>query len=286
MAGAKAKNQVVFEENFPEGWRKEIVARGEMAATKKLTDPYLYSPKGKKLRSTVELLNYLIDNPELCANFDPYRIHIEKTESILTNPNAGTTKIIQFLKMVNSGVTIEDAKTQIAFVPKPPKPKKDNAFRRKNYSKGGGSFGHFMGPKGRRKYKGILRRDVVQLLERHFVDNRIAPTNEQIDRWARKYGVEFELVYKWFKEQWKGKLDYEWRKTQSSDLYDSSRTREIRNFEPEPSLDDSFSFFALYDDDKYEFELDDAEADYVPSHYYYENNGVTEFSVSDDVAMS
>ena len=243
-----------------------------------MTDPYLHSPKGKKLRSTVELLNHLIENPELCANFDPYRIHIEKTESTLTHPNAGTMKIIQFLKMVNSGVTIEDAKTQIAFVPKPPKPKKDNAFRRKNYSHGGDSFRHFMGPKSRRKCRGILRRDVVQLLERHFVDNKIAPTNEQIDRWARKYEVEFELVYKWFREQWKGKIDYEWRKSQSSDLYDSSRTREVRNFEPEPSLDDSFSFFALYDDDKYEFELDNAETDL---DYYY-----NEYSASDDVDMS
>ena len=279
MANRKynSKNSIVYEESHL-GWRKEIVARGELAATKKMTDPYLYSPKGKKLRSTVELLNYLIENPELCANFDPYRIHIEKTEGVLTTPNAGTTKIIQFLKMVNSGVTIEDAKTQIAFVPKPPKPKKDNAFRRKNYSHGGGSsLRHFMGPKSRRKgNRGILRRDVVQLLERHFVDNRVAPTPEQIDSWARKYEVEFELVYKWFKEQWRGKLDYEWRKAQCSDLYDSSRTREIRNFEPEPSLDDSFSFFALYDDENYEFELDDAEADYVPSHYIYENNYATE----------
>ena len=33
----RSKNQIVFEEIFPEGWRKEIVARGEMAATKKIT---------------------------------------------------------------------------------------------------------------------------------------------------------------------------------------------------------------------------------------------------------
>ena len=31
-----------------------------------------------------------------------------------------------------------------------------------------------------------------------------------------------------------------------------------------------------YDDENYEFELDDAEADYVPSHYIYENNYATE----------
>ena len=63
---------------------------------------------------------------------------------------------------------------------------------------------------------------------------------------------------------WKGKLNHEWWKAQSKHNVDSSRTREVKRFEPIMELDDSFTF--VLQDEDYIIEHDNAEDDYIIEH--------------------
>ena len=47
-----------------------------------MTDPYLFTPDGKKIRSSVELLAYIKLNPEHWETFDAYEINVEKSKVV------------------------------------------------------------------------------------------------------------------------------------------------------------------------------------------------------------
>ena len=55
---------IIFDKTFDSGWRKILTQRSELAKGKKeggkTIDPYLKAPNGKKLRSNVELMNFLV----------------------------------------------------------------------------------------------------------------------------------------------------------------------------------------------------------------------------------
>ena len=90
--------KVVHKKELSNGWVKTIVKRRSSSRV----DPCLHSPAGHKIRSNVELLDYLKANPELQEGFDPLEIHMESsTEYPLKNPNAGTRRVIELLKSNN-----------------------------------------------------------------------------------------------------------------------------------------------------------------------------------------
>ena len=98
-----AEDNVVHKKEL-NGWVKTIVARRKSSTheNQRRFDRYLHSPAGHKIRSNVELENYLRANPELQKGFNPLEIHMESSiESPLTNPNAGTRRIIELLKENN-----------------------------------------------------------------------------------------------------------------------------------------------------------------------------------------
>ena len=264
-------SNIVFQKTYPGGWTKKISQRN--FGTREM-DTYLYSPTGKKLRSTIELYRYITEHPEYWQNFDPYEINAEKQEERLVNPIPGTQRLITFLECVNSGMSLQDAlekSEQKKTAPKPKIPKlNNNAFRRKDYSKTSNQRQHrpMMGPKSvmeRLKYQNTplsrLSREVVVNLEQHFLENRVAPTEEQMTIWARKYRVDYEIVKKWFRLQWKGKLNYQYRKSQETELSDTSRTRPIKKFETEV-IDQDESLTQVLQDEEYIIEQDNAEEDY------------------------
>ena len=271
-------SNIVFQKTYPGGWTKKISQRN--FGTREM-DTYLYSPTGKKLRSTLELYKYITEHPEYWQNFDPYEINVEKQQERLVNPNHGTNNLIHFLELVNSGMCSQDAFEKT--VPKPRKIKE--AFRRKDYSKTSNSmmepnsvmehFDHnyskisnsMMGSKSFMEHFEHenttlcrLSREVVVNLERHFLENPVVPTAVQMTIWARQYQVDFETVKKWFRLQWKGRLNYQYKKSQETELIDTSRTRPIKKFEAE-MIDFDESLTQFLQDEEYIIELDNAEED-------------------------
>ena len=109
----ESKNNGVSMKTYPGGWIKKIVKR----KYGKRSDPYLFSPNGQQLRSSVELLYYLKENPQYWGTFDPYEINVESTMKRLDNPNCGTKKVIQFLDSTENitfkNIDLEQLKTEI-----------------------------------------------------------------------------------------------------------------------------------------------------------------------------
>ena len=257
-------SNILFQKTYAGGWTKKICHRN--FGTRE-ADTFLYTPTGKKLRSTLELYKYISEHPQYWQTFDPYEINVEFKQERLVTPILGTQKLINFLKYVNSGMSTHEAlekSAQTKTVPKPaiPKPKTNNAFRRKDYSKPSNhQHRPMMGPKSvmkRLKYQNAplrrLSREVVNNLEQHFFENHMPPTDEQMTIWARKYQVDFETVKKWFRLQWKGKLNYENKEFKENEFSDSHRTRPIKKFEAEV-LDTEESLTHVLQDEEYIIEI-------------------------------
>ena len=248
---------IVFMRTYPGNWVKKIVER---KTGDKLTDPYLFTPDGQKIRSSVELLKYIKANPQHWATFDAYEINVERSKERLENPSSGTRKVIHFLECVNAGMTIEEAEESQGSLKKVKSTSKSK-YRRKNYSKNYNQH-QFLGSKSIRKnskYRNkTLSREIVNKLEEHFLKATVAPTDEQMELMAIKLGADFELVKKWFNFQWKGRLNYQFRKSKVN--VECSRTRPFQFFDPEIDLDSSFSL-VLHDKENF-IEIDNGELDY------------------------
>ena len=113
----------------------------------------------------------------------------------------------------------------------------------------------------------MLKREQVAELEKTFCELLQRPTEEQMYSIANRIGAHVETVDIWFTKMWKGKLNHEWWKATSKYNVDSSRTREVKRFEPDMELDDSFSF--VLQDVDYIIELDNAEEDYIKAEEDY-----------------
>ena len=98
-------------------------------------------------------------------------------------------------------------------------------------------------------------------LEKKFCELIQRPTEEQMYSIANKIGAHVDVVDNWFTKMWKGKLNHEWWKAQSRHNVDSSRTREVKRFEPDMDLENSFSL--VLQDEDYIIEHDNAEEDYI-----------------------
>ena len=122
-------NPIIYQELFPGKWKKVILQRGAGSSTK--TDPYLYTPGNEKLRSGVELFNFIVKHPEYWQDFDATKVNVDRCTDG-TNLTRQTRKLVTFLDLVNSGKTVEEA-SQLADSIRPPKPKK--AKERKNSKK-------------------------------------------------------------------------------------------------------------------------------------------------------
>ena len=253
-----AGQNIVFMREYPGGWIKKIVGR---KTGDKLTDPYLFAPDGQKMRSSVELLAYIKKNPQYWETFDAYEVNVERSTEKLDNPSHGTKKVMHFLECVKAGMTIEEAENsqgslnKVKSVPK-------FKYRRKNYSKNYDQHQMLLGSKTIRKnskYRNkTLSKEVVNKLEEHFFKDIVAPTDEQMELRAIECGSDFELVKKWFNLQWKGRLNYQYKKSKLN--VECSRTRPVKSFDAEIDLDSSFS--QVLHDKEYFIEIDNGELDY------------------------
>ena len=103
----------IFDQTFPSGWRKVITQRSQKAEkTANRFDSYVYSPSGKQIRSNVELLKYIMDNPDIVSDFNPKEINMEKHSDSKIYGSA-TTKLIKFIDLVKSGVSLGQARIQV-----------------------------------------------------------------------------------------------------------------------------------------------------------------------------
>ena len=102
----KMRNPIIYQELFPGKWKKVILQRGAGSSTK--TDPYVYTPGNEKLRSGVELFNFIVKHPEYWQDFDATKVNVDKCTDG-TNLTRQTRKLVTFLDLVNSGKTVEEA---------------------------------------------------------------------------------------------------------------------------------------------------------------------------------
>ena len=107
---------VIFEKTFANGWTKKLCQRRSKSHGKSgpLIDPFITSPAGDKLRSSFELLNYVMEHPEYWYNIDVSEINLERVHpDQMKAPCAGTKKLSDFLNYVRSGMSYHEAKERI-----------------------------------------------------------------------------------------------------------------------------------------------------------------------------
>lgn len=97
--------------NLPDGWTKQIHRRltGRTGSTGRNFDVYLLPPKGKKLRSVVELMKFIKANPTVPIN--PKLVNMERNvDSNDKTPEklSGTTlRLIQFVEAIKRGEMVD-----------------------------------------------------------------------------------------------------------------------------------------------------------------------------------
>ena len=261
-------NPIIFDKTYEtngKNWRKVIVSRGSGV---RASDPYIFTPDNTKLRSGPDLLDYIAKNEEYWPHFNARLINFDRVKSEDNDKfSSNTRKLISFLEAVNNGATCEQALQSIQHAAKPPKPprqKPANNFRRKNYSNQPQSRPR-IGPKsvmlkryGKSNGK-TLSREHLDYLEKRFVENKMKPNPEQIEIIANVLKVNPEIIFTYFQHKWRGKLDYEYSKSQQSEDLDSENRghRQLKKFEPEFVEDNS-----LYEEDGATVELENAEDDF------------------------
>ena len=116
-----AASEVIFEKTFANGWTKKLTKRLSHQKRRNtslgpLIDPYITSPKGKKLRSSYELLEYVMAHSEYWYDIDISEINLERVHPDnfhLKTPCTGTKKLGEFLNHVRSGMSYQEAKERI-----------------------------------------------------------------------------------------------------------------------------------------------------------------------------
>ena len=125
-------SNIIFDKTFDSGWRKYLSQRSETAKGGKTVDPYLVAPNGKKLRSNVELLNFIVDHPEYWSDFNPKEVNFERsTDEITTELSPGTMKLVKFIDLIASGMDSEEALGKVCERKTSSTPKKKPEKRKK-----------------------------------------------------------------------------------------------------------------------------------------------------------
>merc|ERR1711879_455523 len=113
---------------------ENILAKEVRQQGGKTVDPYLVAPNGKKLRSNVELLNFIVDHPEYWSDFNPKEVNFERsTDEITTELSPGTMKLVKFIDLIASGMDSEEALGKVCErkTSSTPKKKPEKGKRRK-----------------------------------------------------------------------------------------------------------------------------------------------------------
>ena len=117
------KPSVIFEKKFEGGWIKQIVARNsnQTGGLVKHNDIYVYAPPkkslknhrllGKKLRSSADLLKWLLDHPNQSEHFDPKKINFENPFKKTSKLSFGTTTLIDVVKEIKNGIPLHKIKS-------------------------------------------------------------------------------------------------------------------------------------------------------------------------------
>ena len=225
---AKTRNPVIFKESFvvlsyEKEWTKILCARSNGSDW---SDPYIFTPDGKKLRSSPELLTYISENSRYWELFDPKVINFKRNQA--EGYGSGTTKLVNFLEDIRRGIPKEEALKSIKHSPVKqyfPRPETFEGFRRKSYIIKP-SLKKKIGPKSAMKkwaQEGKINRKVLEVLEQHFISNKVKPQDSQMKKWANELKVPFEDVKEWFQLKWDGKLEYEWFQAEHKEKFGTSK---------------------------------------------------------------
>ena len=105
-AATDLKGERILNFDLPDGWRKKITRRMTgKAAERGSVDVYIYPPKGPKLRSSQDLLKWIMKNPNY--KIDPSFVNFERTGERTHHPSPSTQKVIELLEMLRNGEMID-----------------------------------------------------------------------------------------------------------------------------------------------------------------------------------
>ena len=124
------RNEIVYRQALPGGWLKTIKKRRKSKRPR--FDAFLYPPKGNRIRTAIELMNFLAKNPELCPDFNPYLINLETKIGNGQNPNYSTRRLASFLHYVKSGFSCDAARVMVLGDKSKVKTVRDGAKERKD----------------------------------------------------------------------------------------------------------------------------------------------------------
>lgn len=107
----RPRNEIVYRKVLPGGWLKTIKKRRKSERPR--FDAFLYPPKGNRIRTAIELLNFLAKHPEMCPDFNPYQINLETKIGNGKTPNYSTRRLASFLHYVKSGFSCDAARVMV-----------------------------------------------------------------------------------------------------------------------------------------------------------------------------
>ena len=105
------RNEIVYQSKLPGGWLKKIVKRRKSERPR--FDAFLYPPKGNRIRTAIELLDYLAQHPNVWHDFNPFKINLETKIDNGKNPNYSTRRLVSFLHYVKSGFSSDAARVMV-----------------------------------------------------------------------------------------------------------------------------------------------------------------------------
>ena len=107
----KLKSKVLLDETYKGGWKRLVYQRQKAVSDYKSPheDRFVITPCGKRLRSSMKLLDFLKNNPKYCATFDPLEVHFEGDLGPVKTPNRYTQAIIDLVNGQKSKTKIGEA---------------------------------------------------------------------------------------------------------------------------------------------------------------------------------
>ena len=88
----------IYDKTFRGGWRKKINRRKDVTKV----DTTVITPSGKKLRSNVELLKFLRENPSYLKEINPTEVNFEKNPEHFGKYSGTIKKFIENVENLRS----------------------------------------------------------------------------------------------------------------------------------------------------------------------------------------
>jgi hypothetical protein len=101
-----------------------------------------------------------------------------------------------------------------------------------------------------------MSRENEMTLEKQYMANKCVPSPKKMLKWSYEMKLDVKTVTKFFRDKWRGKIEYEAKRGERE--ADAERSRQMQRFEADILFDDGFNY---EDDDEFVIEHENAEDD-------------------------